>query len=114
MNYLSSENIDYCCENCKNVSGAKKRISFSIVPKKIVIILKCYTQYVKLYNNIGLDSFKMKNVLYKPSSIINHSGNLHDGHYTTTIVHGEKSFLINDHRIVENNRIDPYIIIYSS
>lgn len=115
MKFFSPEEISYCCEKC-NCSGlSKKKTTFNIVPKRLVFVLKCYTQHSKTYFETVVDSFKIKDSVYNPMSIINHSGNLHDGHYTSTHNINGNKVVINDHVIFKSKKYqDPYMIFYGN
>ena len=117
--YLKSEINDdpdnlYFCDTCKDNKISKKKISLSILPKNLIIVIKRYTltslEKIEDTLYINLDS-EIKT--YKLKSIINHYGNFNYGHYTATLP--EHGVSIDDNQF--NNLFDiknAYILFYSS
>jgi len=130
--YLEKETQDdednlYYCETCKKKTVSLKKISLNILPNKLIVVLKRYTfTGTKILSEIEYplelsikesSSELIKN--YKLECIVNHNGNLFDGHYTTSInINGvwyffddESVFIINS---LNQNNPTAYILIYTT
>ena len=117
--YLKIENHDdpdnlYYCEVCKKEQTSIQKISLKTLPKNLIIVLKKYNclfdtkidEVLKIKENGTIKTFYLK-------SVINHFGNLWNGHYTCSIKTPEGIINIDDNLITLNDKIEPYILFYS-
>jgi ubiquitin carboxyl-terminal hydrolase 36/42 len=116
--YLKTELHDdpknlYFCETCKCNTVSKKKIVLEILPKHLILVIKRYDHsYTNIENiNKSLLIREQENIKeYILVSVINHYGNLYNGHYTTTLV--DKNVSIDDSSKT-NIPLNPYILFYS-
>ena len=100
--YLKIENHDdpnnlYYCEVCKKEQTSIQKISLKTLPKNLIIVLKKYNclfdtkidEVLKIKENGVIKTFYLK-------SVINHFGNLWNGHYTCSIKTPEGIINIDD------------------
>ena len=121
LNYLKKEINDdpdnlYFCENCKSNQISKKKIMLNIIPKNLIIVLKRYN--LSSANFILNETLNIKNgdnlQIYKLKSVINHIGNMHNGHYYTTIINENEKVNIDDNQLLKfTNFNNAYILFYS-
>ena len=126
INYLRKEIQDdpknlYYCETCKCQHVSEKKIAIYRLPPRLILVLKKYSKK----NNILINNFLIKEQIsseikkYKLSGIVNHSGNLHDGHYTSNVLINNNWYYFNDHVIslqntMKFNNQDAYILFFSA
>ena len=130
--YLEKETQDdennlYYCETCKKQNISLKKISLNILPTKLIVVLKRYTfTGTKILSEIEYplelsikesSSELIKN--YKLECVINHNGNLFDGHYTTSININDIWYFFDDDSIFIINSLNQsnptaYILIYTT
>jgi len=117
------ENL-YYCETCKTNERYSKKICLFRLPKVLIIVLKRYTfTGNKILSEVSFgNTLKIKETLtsdiktYTLKSVINHTGNLYNGHYTNYIFMNGKCLFIDD----ENVKIsslhckDAYVLFYES
>lgn len=127
-NYFEPETItDYRCEKCNQKSCVKK-YNLLTTPKYLFIYFKKYTnRLLKINKNITFEKYisflpyfvnntKKKN-FYKLKGVVNHSGNLHGGHYTSNVEMNEEWYQCDDTRINKipeqyiNNQL-AYLLLY--
>jgi ubiquitin C-terminal hydrolase len=127
-NYFEPENLtDYKCEKCQKNLCIKK-YNLLTTPKYLFIYFKKYTnRLLKINKNIKFEKYisflpyflnntKKKN-FYKLKGIINHSGNIYGGHYTSNVKINDKWYNCDDTRINEipeqniNNQL-AYLLLY--
>jgi len=129
LKYLKKEVHDhpdnlYFCEHCKSNQKYTKKISLNRLPKVLIIVLKRYTftgtkiLTEVVYNN----SLQIKESVsgeikkYTLTSIINHTGDLYNGHYTNYICINDMWLFVDDEHVSPKNydHRDTYILFYSS
>lgn len=117
----SAENL-YFCDNCKCLNPYEKKNSFYRVPKVLIIVLKRYTSNgIKINAEITFDkTLTIKEsvfgtvLTYTLKSVINHIGNLYNGHYTN-FVNNNMWLYIDDESARAENTYDcknAYILFY--
>jgi len=127
INYLKKEihndpdNL-YYCEACKSNQITEQKITLTIVPDTLIIVLKRYSASSKVYSNVKYDpelNIRIDSDIkkYYLKSIVNHSGRLYDGHYTAH-VNKDKWYYIDDSVISKDvsftfTNNDAYILFYS-
>jgi ubiquitin C-terminal hydrolase len=112
----------YYCETCKNNEVCEKKISLYRLPKILIIVLKRYTfTGSKIVSEVTFEpKIKIRESLsndikdYHLQSIINHTGNLYNGHYTNyTIINGKCLFIDDESIKLSNyNHRDSYVLFY--
>ena len=121
MEYLRKESInDYYCNNCKCEHESEKKTSLYRIPDRLIIVLKKYsTKYKVQLGNLSIKE-PINGIIkrYSLTGIINHSGNLHDGHYTTNVLINNNWYFTDDNNIYLNDSIllddpDAYILFYN-
>jgi len=126
--YLSKEIHDdpenlYFCDHCKCNCISEKKISLNVLPKTLIIVFKRYSESRKLtniidfpLNNLNIRESKSGNVLkYDLTGIVNHLGNLSDGHYNSFVKVKEKWYFMDDDIILQRDSIynnQSYILFY--
>ena len=127
LNYLGKEvhsdsNNLYYCETCKSNEICEKKISLYKLPKNLIIVLKRYA-FDKIISEVTFgDTLKIKETesgivkIYKLKSVINHTGNLYNGHYTNyTIINGKCLFIDDESVKIQNfKHRDAYILFYNT
>jgi len=114
----------YYCDNCKSNQISEQKVSLNILPKTLILVLKRYSSTgTKLISEIYCDpEIYIKNnkkiLNYHLTSIVSHSGNLYDGHYTAFVKIHKDWYYIDDCTVslVENmkfNHHDFYILFYT-
>ena len=125
LKYLEKETHNdtdnlYYCETCKSNEIYEKKISLNILPTNLIIVLKRYA-FAKIISEVTFgNTLKIKESLsgnvktYKLTSIINHTGNLYNGHYTNyTIINGKCLFIDDESVKVKPYKYkDAYILFY--
>jgi ubiquitin carboxyl-terminal hydrolase 36/42 len=114
--YLKTERHDdsnnlYFCETCKSNTISKKKIVLETLPKHLILVIKRYSH--KNIENINKSLLIREQETIKEYilvSVINHYGNLYNGHYTATLV--DKNVSIDD-SIQTQIPLNPYILFYS-
>ena len=128
MEYLKKETINdvsnlYQCDTCNAQTISDRKITLSVLPDTLILILKRYSQTgTKIEYEIKLDKtlhIKNKDVVkeYTLQSVVNHYGNLYDGHYTANVFLDNEWFSIDDNSITGIDSLDTsnaYILFYSS
>jgi len=92
-----------------------------MLPNILIIVLKRYSENgTKILSDVKYDkilSIRLDNEVkkYHLTSIINHYGNLYNGHYTASIKLNEKWYNVDDNNININTEYDnnAYILFYS-
>ena len=122
---------DIFCEKCNEKTTFKKSFEIERFPKYLVLALKRF-KYTKIYkqkidtlitfptNELDLQSFSCKFQSYHPLfdlyAVVNHSGTLSGGHYSTILKHNNNWFKYDDSYVVENDeKIESkavYILMY--
>lgn len=115
----------YFCDICKSPQISQHKHSINILPKTLIIVLKRYSSSgTKIKSEIILDKVlhirdtdKVK--VYTLTSVVNHQGNLFDGHYTSNVLINDEWFLFDDEsvsKVANFNYSNPnaYILFYSS
>jgi len=121
MEYLKKESInDYYCDCCQCNVLSEKKTSLYRIPDRLIIVLKKYSiKYkVQLEKLIIKESISGSIKNCKLTGIVSHTGNLHDGHYTTNVLVNDNWYFIDDHNIFLNDSInlndpDAYILFYN-
>ena len=116
--YLKSELQDdpnnlYFCETCKSNTVSKKKIVLETLPKHLILVIKRYDHSHTNIENINKSLLIREHEIVKEYilvSIINHYGNLYNGHYTATLV--DKNVSIDDSTQTQIP-LNPYILFYS-
>ena len=129
--YLKKETNDdddnlYYCEKCKTNTISLKKVSLNILPETLIVVLKRYSctgtkilseiEYPEKLSIKESSSSVIKN--YQLNCIVNHVGNLFDGHYTTSTLIKNNWYYFDDDSIYLNNSLNKsnpnaYILIYS-
>jgi ubiquitin C-terminal hydrolase len=127
MKYLEKETHTdpeslYYCEHCKSNQTFEKKISLNKLPSTLILILKRYTfTGSKILSEVSFgDTLTIRESItgdikrYNLSSVINHSGNLYNGHYTNFKIINGKCLFIDDQRvgIKEYDCKDAYVLFY--
>ena len=125
VKYLDKETHDdpdnlYFCETCKSNEPFEKKINLNKLPTNIIFVLKRYNvdkihTEVTFQNIIKIKHFnEIKE--YTLKSIINHTGNLHNGHYTNYVIINDDCFFIDDDCIKKEpyKCKDAYVLFYES
>ena len=103
---------EYVCDKCNEVNCCKKKCSICIFPLCLIFNIKRdETTNVHQFQT----TLNINNIVYELYSICNRTGNMENGHYSCTIKHENKWFLINDenvHPIKEPNFKHAYILFY--
>lgn len=129
-NYLKMEVQDdqsnlYYCETCKKNKITMKKIFLNILPNKLIIVLKRYScTGTKIITEIEYpeelvikESSSQEIKKYKLYAIVNHQGNLYDGHYTTNIKLKDTWYYFDDDLVFLNKSLNmknpnAYILFY--
>ena len=121
--YLKTEVINlYFCDHCKCNCISEHSLTLWKLPKRLIIVFKRYSGINKIFTNVNYnDNLKIKesstqNIYdYNLNGIINHTGNLFNGHYTTNVKINNKWFFIDDDVILPKiiNIPQTYILYYS-
>jgi ubiquitin C-terminal hydrolase len=129
LKYLEKEVHDdtanlYYCETCKSQEICEKKMSLYRLPKVLIIVLKRYTfTGNKIISEVTFEpKLKIRESIsgevkdYHLKSIINHTGNLFNGHYTNyTIINGKCLFIDDESVKLSNyNHRDAYILFYET
>ena len=114
----------YFCDICKENCISEKKINLNRLPKNLILVLKRYSSESKskfiTYPETLCIREKLNLKQFKLNSVINHFGNLYDGHYTTNINIEKCWYFIDDNliRSSKNNKcvcdINAYILFYST
>ena len=111
----------YFCDICKKNCISEKKISLNKLPKKLILVLKRYSSECKskfvicpntlcIKEDLSLKKFELK-------SVINHFGNLYNGHYTANININSNWYFIDDNSINSGKftcDVNFYILFYST
>jgi len=116
------ENL-YFCETCNSLNPYEKKINLYKLPKVLIIVLKRYTSNgTKILADIEIDeTLVIKESIsgtikkYHLKGIINHFGNLYNGHYTN-FIHNCAWLNIDDERVKMDNydSKNAYILFYET
>jgi ubiquitin carboxyl-terminal hydrolase 36/42 len=95
IKYLEKEIHDdpsnlYYCEICKSNQITEQKLTLTIVPDTLIIVLKRYSIDSKVHSKVKYDPelfIKVGSVIkkYTLKSIVNHTGGVYDGHYTAHV-----------------------------
>ena len=125
--YLSKEIHDdsdnlYFCDHCKCNCISEQKINLYKLPKNFIIVFKRYSESCKISTNIDFPiNLKIKETMnneifnYNLSGIVNHFGNLSDGHYNSFVNVNNKWYFMDDDVIIEKESINTsqsYILFY--
>jgi ubiquitin C-terminal hydrolase len=117
--HTDSKNL-YYCDKCEQEVESEKKVSLYRLPSRLIIVLKKYLNKinVKIENLTIKESISGKLMKYRLSGIVKHSGNLHDGHYTSNVLINDKWYFIDDHKIYLNDSLviddpDAYILVFN-
>ena len=124
IKYLNKETVNdsknlYYCDCCKSEVLSERKISLNVLPNILIIVLKRYSDNgTKIVSDVKYDkilSIRLGNDVkkYHLKSIINHYGNLYNGHYTSSIKLNEKWYNIDDNNINIGCDNNAYILFYS-
>jgi ubiquitin C-terminal hydrolase len=112
----------YFCEKCNKNQISNHKQSINILPKTLIIVLKRYTASgTKIKSEIILDktiNIKSDNIKkYHLTAIVNHQGNLFNGHYNANVLINDEWYQFDDENvnlIKEFNYSNPnaYILFY--
>jgi ubiquitin C-terminal hydrolase len=112
----------YFCENCKSNQISQHKYSINILPKTLIIVLKRYTSSgTKIKNEVILDKklhIKETDIkVYNLTAVVNHQGNLFDGHYNSNVLINDEWYLFDDEsisKVKDFNYSNPnaYILFY--
>jgi ubiquitin C-terminal hydrolase len=112
----------YFCEKCNSKQISIHKQSINILPKTLIIVLKRYTASgTKIKSEIILDkSIKIKDKSikkYNLKCIVNHQGNLFNGHYNSNVLINQEWYQFDDENVTiikEFNYSNPnaYILFY--
>jgi ubiquitin C-terminal hydrolase len=109
----------YFCENCRSEQISDQKISLSILPNILIVVLKRYTQTSKVNRELKYedklfikDNHSIKT--YNLQSIIHHIGGLYDGHYSASVKLNGSWYHIDDNSVSVNlTRENAYILFYN-
>jgi ubiquitin C-terminal hydrolase len=114
------ENL-YSCDTCNDLTQYEKKTSLYLLPDVLIIVLKRYTfTGAKLNSEVHFGSeIKVRETLsgivkeYQLKSVINHSGNLFNGHYTN-FLHENMWLFIDDEKVKPGKCVidNAYILFY--
>jgi ubiquitin C-terminal hydrolase len=115
------ENNLYFCETCNDLTQYEKKLNLSLLPNILIIVLKRYTSIgAKIESEVHFDSqIKIRQCHdgtvkeYQLKSVINHTGNLLNGHYTN-FLHENLWLFIDDERVKPQDCVidNAYILFY--
>lgn len=94
--YLELETMTedlYCCETCQGLQAYQKKTSLNILPQVLIVVLKRYTftgskivSEVQFGDTLNVREQSTGQVFnYTLRSVINHFGNLFNGHYSSFV-----------------------------
>jgi ubiquitin C-terminal hydrolase len=127
VKYLEKETNDdannlYYCDICKCSQAYQKKITLNRLPKVLILVLKRYTVTGnKILSEVSFEEkLKIRESCsgkvndYRLTSIINHTGNLYNGHYTNYSIINGKCLLIDDEivSVQKYNYKNAYILFY--
>jgi ubiquitin C-terminal hydrolase len=114
----------YFCETCKGPQISQHKQSIVILPRTLIIVLKRYSSSgTKIKSEVILDKYLHihENGIqkYTLTAVVNHQGNLFDGHYTSCVFINNEWYLFDDENISKIETFnysnqDAYILFYSS
>jgi len=114
----------YFCDVCRSNQKYEKKISLYRLPENLIIVLKRYTfTGTKIVSEVTFDPLlkireSMSSIVkdYELQSIINHTGNLYNGHYTSYVILNNECLFIDDDsvNIKDYTFHDCYILFYKS
>ena len=118
MEYLSPElhtdpNNLYYCDKCQKQVISKKILSILELPDILVVVLKKYTNSSKINN---IDNFiTINEVKFTLTGVINHLGDLYNGHYNCNIKINDKWIFMDDNItfLTDLNTSNAYMLFYS-
>jgi ubiquitin C-terminal hydrolase len=107
MDYLKKESIsEYYCEKCNTSSESTKKLSIHKLPTNLIIVLKKYNNKFKI--QYPLNDLKIKESSsgiinnYSLTAVVNHLGNLNNGHYNCNVLVNDAWYFIDDETIYLN------------
>jgi ubiquitin C-terminal hydrolase len=111
----------YFCETCNELTQYEKKLSLSLLPDVLIVVLKRYTftgakleSDVHFGNELNIREQSSGIIKqYRLKSVINHFGNLFNGHYTN-FLHENLWLFIDDERVKPRNCVidNAYILFY--
>jgi ubiquitin carboxyl-terminal hydrolase 2/21 len=114
----------YHCDTCKSLQISQHKCSLVILPKTLIIVLKRYSSSgTKIKSEVILDkSLHIKEdtvKVYNLTAVVNHQGNLFDGHYTANVLINDSWYLFDDEIITKVNVFNyanpnAYILFYTN
>ena len=122
-NYQSYEDLKdpIDCEHCKSRQPSKKKLLIKECPTLIVLHLKRFHGMNKINTALIIEKkITINDKAYKLTCLCNHSGTMYGGHYTSTCLRKDETWVVcNDNKI--NNIQDlpistsvPYILFYEA
>ena len=121
--HADPSNLYFCDKACKSPQISQHKHSINILPKTLIIVLKRYSSSgTKIKSEVILD--KVLHIrdtdtvkIYTLTSVINHQGNLFDGHYTSNVLINDEWYLFDDEQISKVSKFnyanpDAYILFY--
>jgi ubiquitin C-terminal hydrolase len=113
----------YFCDTCKSQQISQHKQSIVILPKTLIIVLKRYTASgLKIKSEVILDKqlhIRETDVkVYNLVAVVNHQGNLFDGHYNSHVLINDEWYLFDDEniskvKVFNYSNPDAYILFYS-
>jgi ubiquitin C-terminal hydrolase len=125
IKYLKSNIEDdpnnlYYCNGCASNQKSCHKNTINILPRTLIIVLKRYSSNgKKIQSEIALDPvlhIKQNGIVIKYNlvAVVNHFGNLYDGHYTSNVFIDKEWYHFDDDIITkQKNFRGAYILFYS-
>ena len=127
--FLKIDNISsYSCRFCKQETNALSESGFISLPEVLIFQIRRFEKINGRPRKVGQAVFCNRQITlpilqtssvnrYKLVSVLNHNGNLSNGHYTTTVIDRSSGgmYLCNDQSVQSCKRIDPsaaYVLFY--
>ena len=128
--FMKDDVLSYTCRSCNSMQEGARDTKFVSLPKILIIQVKRFAcennvvkkvsgkilcdQVLSLTVNPGTNNRKVD---YRLTAVVNHSGSLHSGHYTATIIDraSRRIRVCNDSDVKDGRRIDyktAYILFY--
>lgn len=123
--YLCTEIVEsYFCEKCNCNCISEQKVTLWKLPKKMIIVFKRYTPMGnKILTNVDYNNgLKIRETCtnkissYNLSGIVNHIGNLYNGHYTSNVKINNKWYFMDDDVAIERSNLNTscsYILFYN-
>ena len=123
--YLCTEIVEsYFCETCNCNCISEQKVTLWKLPKKMILVFKRYNSTGnKILSNVDYQgTLKIRETStsdiknYNLTGIINHIGNLYNGHYTSNVKINDKWYFMDDDVVIERNNASTsqsYILFYN-